>query len=547
MTSLHRSDPRINLTSGQLQNAADLVSALTEALKPLEPLARTKQPLATFADAHRRVVDALSCERMGAAFAFAGADGVALDRAFAETAESSQDGMVIAATDYPDLFHAIVTDKPVRRPDRTGVRVRIYGPLEARLQSVDRVVLGGLVEGQWPPETRSDPWLSRPMRRELGLDLPERRISLSAHDFAQMLGADEVVLAYAAKLAGAPTVPSRFIQRLAAVVGAERWQAALQRGETYLAWARALDRPRTQPRPVSRPEPKPARDARPNSLSVTEIETWLRDPYSIYARHVLRLQPLDAIDTPPGARDRGVVIHGAIGKFTSVFKDALPADVLAELIRFGERAFAVLEDFPEARAFWWPRYQRIARWFADFEARRRADIAAISAETSAKLDIPVGSRTFTLRTRADRIEHRRDGRYAILDYKTGRPPTASQVSSGLTPQLTLEGAILRAGGFEGIPAGASIAELLYVSLRGADPAGQLLSITFDDMSVDAKSDDALSKLTKLVTKFEDESIGYLSKERPMFMRRGGGDYDHLARVKEWSLTSGAAEDAGDAE
>src|SRR5688500_3741292 len=174
--------------------------------------------------------------------------------------------------DHPDFFRAAISDRVVRRPDRPGTRVHIYGLLEARLQNVDRLVLGGLVEGVWPPETRSDPWLSRPMRRSLGLDLPERRISLSAHDFAQMLGAGEVVLAYAAKLSGAPTVSSRFLQRLAAVAGEKRWEAALKRGETYLNWARALDRPAAAPRPVPRPEPKPARDARPTSLSVTEIE-----------------------------------------------------------------------------------------------------------------------------------------------------------------------------------------------------------------------------------------------------------------------------------
>ena len=174
------------------------------------------------------MIDALSQERRGDGVAFAGRDGTALDRAFEEIADNAQDAVAVAASDYPDLFRAIVAEKPVRHPDRPGVRVRIYGPLEARLQSIDRVVLGGLVEGVWPPETRSDPWLSRPMRRELGLDLPERRISLSAHDFAQMLGAGEVVLAYPAKLGGAPTVPSRFMQRLAAVAGEARWEAALQ-------------------------------------------------------------------------------------------------------------------------------------------------------------------------------------------------------------------------------------------------------------------------------------------------------------------------------
>jgi ATP-dependent helicase/nuclease subunit B len=544
---LHRADPRARLSTGQLQNAADLVAAFVDALRPLEALARTKQPLAALADAHRQVIDTLSKERRGEGAAFAGRDGTAIDRAFEEIADNAQDAVAVAASDYPDLFRAIVAEKPVRRPDRPGVRVRIYGLLEARLQSIDRVVLGGLVESVWPPETRSDPWLSRPMRRALGLDLPERRISLSAHDFTQMLGADEAVLAYPAKLSGAPTVPSRFLQRLAAVAGEKRWEGALKRGDMYLGWARELDRPDATPRAVPRPEPKPARDARPTSLSVTEIETWLRDPYSIYARHVLRLQPLDAIDTPPGARDRGTVIHGAIEKFTKEFKDALPPNALGELIKLGEEAFATLEDFPEARAFWWPRFQRIARWFVDFETRRRADAASISVEANARLEIPLGGRTFTLRTRADRIEHLRDGRFAILDYKTGRPPTGPQVTSGLTPQLTLEGAILRAGQFEGIPAGASIAELIYVALRGGEPPGNDKAVDLGDSSPDEKADEALRELTKLVTRFEDEEIGYLSRERVMFMRRNPGDYDHLARVKEWSLTSGAAEDGGEAE
>jgi ATP-dependent helicase/nuclease subunit B len=544
---LHRSDPRARLTPGQLQNAVDLVEALALALKPLEMLARLRQPLAGFADAHRHVVDALSQERRGDGLAFTGPDGTALDKAFEEIADNAQDATAIAASDYPELFLAIVADKPVRRADRPGVRVRIYGPLEARLQSIDRVVLGGLVEGVWPPETRSDPWLSRPMRKSLGLDLPERRISLSAHDFAQMFGAGEVVLAYPAKLSGAPTVPSRFIQRLAAVAGDTRWDAALARGERYLAWARELDRPDTTPKPMPRPEPKPPRETRPTGLSVTEIETWLRDPYSIYARHVLRLRPLDAIDTPPGARDRGTVIHGAIAAFTERFKHALPSDPVAELIRLGEEAFATLEDYPEARAFWWPRYLRIARWFADFEARRRANLTGISAEVDGRLAIPLGDREFTLRTRADRIEHGRDGRYAILDYKTGRPPTGPQVASGLTPQLTLEGAILRAGQFPDIPADSSIAEIVYVTLRGGEPAGADIAIDLGNSTPDAKADEALRELTKLVTKFDDETVGYLSKERPMFMRRGGGDYDHLARVKEWSLTSGAAEDGGEVE
>ncbi len=196
--------------------------------------------------------------------------------------------------------------------------MRIFGLLEARLTVSDRVVLGGLVEGQWPPESRADAWLSRPMRRDLGLDLPERRVGLSAHDFAQLLGAPEVILSHAAKIAGAPSAPSRFVLRLAAIAGA-RWPAAIDRGNVYLEWARALDRPE-KITPEPQPAPKPPRAARPTALSVTDIENWLRDPYTIYAKYVLRLSPLDAVDMAPGAAERGTIIHAAIGDFTKRYR-----------------------------------------------------------------------------------------------------------------------------------------------------------------------------------------------------------------------------------
>ena len=177
------------------------------------------------------------------------------------------------------------------------------------------------------------------MRQQLGLDLPERRIGLSAHDFVQAFGAPEVILSHAAKREGSPTVVSRFVQRLAAVAGVEAWAEVKERGRHYLDWARALDRP----------------------------ADWLRDPYTIYAKHILKLRALDPVDTPPGARDRGTVIHEAIGKFTENFAGGLPADPLGELMALGREAFEPLNDYPEAKAFWWPRFDRIARWFIDWE------------------------------------------------------------------------------------------------------------------------------------------------------------------------------------
>jgi ATP-dependent helicase/nuclease subunit B len=270
---------------------------------------------------------------------------------------------------------------------------------------------------------------------------------------------------------------------------------------------------------------------------VTDVEHWLRDPYTIYAKHVLRLLPLDPIDSPPGARNRGTVIHGAIGEFTERFADRLPADPLRELLAIGSKHFSTLEDFPEARAFWWPRFQRIARWFADWESERRVHVAAISAEIRGEIVIALPERTFRLAARADRIERLTNGQYAILDYKTGEARSEKQVRTGLAPQLTLEAAILRKGGFPKISAGGSVAELVYVTLKGGEPAGEPKLIKFEEGTPDSQAEHALQRFTSLITRFENDKQPYCSLVHPMWKTRYG-DYDHLARVKEWSATGG---------
>jgi ATP-dependent helicase/nuclease subunit B len=541
---LHPSDPRIDLADNDLAAAADLVRRLADALAPLESIGRQKRPLSDIAARHRDMLAALSQEGERE-HAFAGPDGAKLADALDELAMSeAASALIIAPADYAELLLAILADRVVRPQPQAGARVRILGLLEARLTDSHRVVLGGLVEGAWPPESRTDAWLSRPMRQQLGLDLPERRIGLSAHDFAQMFGAREVILTRAAKVGGAPTSPSRFVQRLAAVAGERRWQAAIARGDVYLQWARSLDRPQSIAR-LPRPAPKPPRAARPKRLSVTEIEHWLRDPYTIYAKHVLRLALIDEVDAAPGAAERGTVIHNVLREFSERFATDLPSDPAGALIEMGKKHFAALENFPEARAFWWPRFQRIAQWLGGWEAGRRANFDLIAAEIRGQIEIPLADSIFTLSGIADRIERDADGGYVILDYKTGSARTEKQVRTGLAPQLTLEAAMLRRGGFETatppIPAGGSVAALAYVALKGGARAGEFLPIDFKEGTFDSQADRALDKLSALVRRFDDDDEPYRSLVHPMWKARYG-DYDHLARVKEWSSTGGPEDD-----
>ncbi len=217
--------------------------------------------------------------------------------------------------------------------------------------------------------------------------------------------------------------------------------------------------------------------------------------------------------------------------------DALPPDPLAALLVLGRTEFAPLEDYPEAKAFWWPRFERIARWFVAWEVERRTALAETLAEIRGEISIPLGERELRLRGIADRIDRRPDGSYAILDYKTGQARTEKQVRTGLAPQLTLEAAILRGGGFPGIPSGASVNALGYVLLKGGEPAGRDEPINFKEGSPDSQAALALRRLTEVALRFDDEATPYRSLVHPMWSTRYG-DYDHLARVKEWSLTGG---------
>ena len=545
MSSLHWSEPRTRLKNRQLDDVHALIAALRAALAPLEDLASSRpNDFAVLAVRHREILIELSRDEAGRAIAFDESEGgMALAAAFDDLlGEGNQSGLMVTLADYPEVFQTAFADRPVRRPERSTARLHIYGQLESRLMQADRVIVGGLIEGVWPPAPRIDPWLSRPMRHELGLDLPERRIGLSAHDFAQLLGNTDVVLSHAAKAGGAPAVASRFLHRLEAVMGADRWNEACRAGGKYLHLAEALDEPENV-RPVPQPVPKPPRAKRPLRLSVTTIEDWLRDPYTIFAKYILKLEALDPVDMPLSAADRGSAIHDALAEFTRTFALNLPDQPARILKQIGEKHFAPLMERPEARALWWPRFERIAGWFANWEIARRRQISAINAEIRGEIAIPLdNARTFLLSARADRIEHLADGTFAILDYKTGQPPTGKQVRMGLSPQLTLEAAILREGGFAGIPAKSSVSELVYVRLSGNNPPGEEKSLELkikneEPQKPDEAADYARGQLAALIRKFENEEEPYRSLNLPMWTNRYG-TYDDLARIKEWSAAGG---------
>ncbi len=442
----------------------------------------------------------------------------------------------VVPKDYLTLFRQLARENTVRPNYGRHPRLFILGPLEARLQRFDLTILGGLNETSWPQAASNDAWLSRQMRSALGLDVPERSIGRAAHDFATLVCGERVLLTRALKADGAPTVASRWWQRLKQLTtGLGLFERLCD--DTLLQIARQLDRPCRSSVPMTRPSPTPPVSVRPRSLSVTEIETWLRDPYAIYARHVLKLKRLDALQGEFGPRERGIAIHDALERFTKEFPDILPEGCESRLIEIGEELFTALSLPRAERALWLPRFRRAAHWFVAEERERRKDIARLVTEVSGQIVFQGPGGTFTLHARADRIDELKSGGAAVVDYKSGLPPSNKQVSTLLAPQLPLEAAILSAGGFSDtgplLPR-----QLVYVRFSGGADAGAIGIVPGDAARL---AQEAVAKLVARIAEFDDPHTPYLPRIRP-FRADAEGDYDHLARVREWSMTGWVPDD-----
>jgi ATP-dependent helicase/nuclease subunit B len=447
---------------------------------------------------------------------WAGPAGRAASALWAELEESAAAGPEkVAAAELPDLIERLMADVAVRPPYGQHPRIAIWGLIEARLQRADLMILGGLNEGVWPALPAPDPWLAPRLRTELGLPSLERRIGLAAHDFAAALGAPRVLVTRARRDARSPAVASRFWLRLEAMTG------GVTRAPLLGTWTRAIDRPGS-PRPAGRPAPAPRE--RPDRISVTEVDRLKADPYAFYARRVLGLAALDAVDADPTAAWRGSAVHAVLEAWMKE-DDCDPAKLRA-------RAEALLADagvHPLMRALWQPRLMEAIDFIADRVAADRAEgRRPLAAEVKGEIEIA----GVKLRGIADRIDRLADGGLAIVDYKTGQAPSAKAVAAGFALQLGLIGLIAERGGFAGVEGAAACFE--YWSLaRKAGKLGYVASPAGGRGGIDPAGFTALA-----AANFAEAAARWLTGTEPFTARLNPeyapyGDYDQLMRLDEW--------------
>ena len=515
----------------------DWLDTLDDALAPLRALmAQEKIPLSDVMTALRVSAEALSLRPDGGVEVWEKETGQAALAFVDDITDHASSFGALAPDAVPMLLAGLIAGCSARAPYGQHPRVFIWGTLEARMLCADTMILGALNEDGWPKLPNPDPWMSRAMRRDFGLPPLERRIGLSAHDFQQAMAAPKAILTRARKQDGAPTVASRWLQRITTLLGEgdkgfapDVLTAMRKRGIVYLGYARHTGRI-AEGAPCERPNPEPPVEARPHELRVTEIETLIRDPYAIYAYRVLGLAPLDELTPEPDARNRGNVMHDIVEQVVRDWGDA--PDALWESAT--EEALKDVAAWPVVQAFYRARAERIAPWFLAEEAmRREARHAPVVLEGNGQSVLDVeGYGPVALNGRADRIDRIGDG-YAIYDYKTGAPPTEKQVTE-FAQQLPLEAAMVQAGDFDIEPR--AVEKLAYIHLAGGKAGGNERAL----QALDDLVGQAFPRLRQLLRAYADPARGYLSRARPQTLTYAS-DYDHLARVGEWKNAEGGEE------
>ncbi|MBE2190606.1 MAG: double-strand break repair protein AddB [Alphaproteobacteria bacterium] len=441
--------------------------------------------------------------------------------------------------EWAGIIRNLMIQETFRETQPRHPRIVILGQLESRLIQHDVMILAGLNEGMWPSEPAHDPWMSRPMRKKFGLPPAARSIGLSAHDFTEGLNAEKVIITRAIKEDGTETVPARWLQRLSTLITASAdtpdWT------NTYLIhWTRELDAPTSRYTKPEAPQPCPPRYKRPEKLSATWIEKWMNNPYRVYAHKILRLKRVNPLEDDAIFTDRGTLIHDILESFVQQTPHGLDKNSKDLFMTIAQEKLSEVEALSPHWHYWWPRMDKIADWFISTETEWRKDALPWRQEIEGFYKIydnPQTKRSFTLTAKADRIDRLKTGGAAIIDYKTGIPPSNVSICNGLSPQLPLEGLILSKGGFE--EQRMEINELAYwkVAHNGETKRLSQKKLPFSELIPAAEEG-----LLNLVLQFEDPTTPYIAfPPKGQHIYEDDRAYAHLARVGEWSVIGGDEE------
>jgi len=414
--------------------------------------------------------------------------------------------------------------------------LHVWDPLDARLRDVDRVILGSFIEGVWPKARALDAWIPKQMRSDIGLISHDRFIGFTAHDFSRgLLSAPEVFLTRSLKVNHVPTVASRWLQRLQLVLAPEQVTKLKQRGEKYLSLARAVAHVDIKMEdPIARPYPVPPLQLRPKTLSVMDINTWIKDPYVLYAKRILKLKKLRPIGRVPGKSeiDRIVckTVNRYIGEITtdsSVYRRS--CDHNARYHEIVNEELECVSAFPAVAILGKARLFSIGNWFLNKEAARYDHFESLAKQLSGSLSLP--GVNFCITGHVDQIGVLSNDSFVIVNYGI-KSLSSVRTRDLLSHPMMLLAMMVRFGAFGDEYIKRAASEIVYVQLARGDQKRICLNLSED---IESLLHEVYTGLLALVRTYSNPEQGYLSQAHLSWKDGLDGDYDHLARVGEWAM------------
>ncbi len=497
-----------------------IIEKIKTGLEPLIKLSKQKHEAKQFALAHAEVLQNLAGDKIWQD------NGEKISKLLSDLMHYSDPLGKIDIDDYASMISNLMRGQVVRPHYGTETGLHIYGPLEARMMAADITILGSLNEGVWPAPPAIEPVLSRGMRKKIGLEMPEKRFGLAAHDFENLAARNKVYLTRAKRSDDGPAVMSRWLWRLTTLVRGAFIDDTdnidvLKPDIDWLKLARSLNLPPDKPKIAKRPAPIVDKEmiwpehSGGRKLSVTRITKLIRDPYSLYAERVLGLKPLEDLGQELGVAEFGTAIHKALENFVTqnkTTKEELQSLMWKELKNIGYPDYLALRQKM--------RVEQMSEFVFDWLENKRSE-GWQTKLIEQKQTYHLSEINFTLTGKADLIL-KKNGMFSVIDYKTGGAPTGKIVAAGFDPQLPLLAFLVMKNDKKTKPQG-----LYYLKL------GKQEEIHVDaDMSADNLVEMSETNFINLIKSF-DKGAPFYSQPRIQY-QNDYGDYDHLARRDEWA-------------
>lgn len=367
--------------------------------------------------------------------------GVELRELLLELSRNAHHIGKIAPISYLAIMRDMLSKAKFRTSKTYNPRLIIITPKESQLLCADNVILADLNENSWPQKSSSNIFLNDILMQSLGFENSEIETGRNAAKFYNLLHNKNIYLTRSKTSKNIITTSSRWLLRIKLLLQkiAYHEQPALNLSPEILD---IIELPLTSPTPPV--------EFRLKSLSVTQVEKLIRNPYDIYASKILRLYELEPINKDPENLDYGNLIHEAIHHFTLHYKP--PTEPYKFFMDFILQKGRDLFYKPAIRNVWLPKIEKIARWFIEYHLDNMSCKLLPETELQAKFG------DFTLKARLDRMEVREGNCVTILDYKTGKLPGKKDIADLVSIQLPLEALLAQKNGY-------IVTKLLYLQLN----------------------------------------------------------------------------------